>query len=266
MSVFKDGLLDGKVAFITGGGSGIGAGIAKRFVEQGAKVAIFGRRQEKLDEVVGSISGTGGKALGVSGDVRSYDDVEKAINKTTEEFGRLDILINAAAGNFPAPALGMSSNGFKAVVDIDLLGSFNACRAAFEPMSKDGGSMVSITATQAWVPTPLQCHVGAAKAGIAKLTQDLALEWGFAKIRVNAVAPGPIGDTEGMRRLAPQDPKEQEAMQKIMPVGRWGTIDEICDAMLFLVSPSGAFITGTTIVVDGGQALLGSAWFQKMMA
>lgn len=264
MSVFKDGLLDGKVAFITGGGSGIGAGIAKRFAEQGAKVAILGRRQEKLDEVVSEITAAGGTALGVSADVRKYDDVQSAVNATVEKFGRLDILINAAAGNFPAPAVGMSANGFKAVVDIDLLGTFNACRAAFEPMSQQGGAIVSITATQAWVPTPLQCHVGAAKAGIAKMTQDLALEWGGAKIRVNAVAPGPIADTEGMKRLSPDDPKEQAAMQKAMPVGRWGTIDEICDAMLFLVSPSGEFITGTTIVVDGGQALLGSALFTNM--
>jgi NAD(P)-dependent dehydrogenase (short-subunit alcohol dehydrogenase family) len=163
------------------------------------------------------------------------------------------------------PAASLSANGFKAVVDIDLLGTFNTCRAAFEPLSRQGGSIVSITATQAWIPTPLQCHVGAAKAGIAKLTADLALEWGASKIRVNAVAPGPIADTEGMRRLGPADDEARARLQQGMPLGRWGTIDEVVDAVLFLVSPAATFITGTTLVVDGGQALLGSARFMQLM-
>ena len=265
MSVFRDGLLKGQVAFVTGGGSGIGAAIAKRFAEQGASVGITGRRQERLDAVVSEIEGAGGQGVGVSSDVRDFDQLSAAISATTERFGRLDVLINSAAGNFPAPAVGMSANGFKAVVDIDLLGTFNACRAAFEHLSKQGGSIVSITATQAWLPTPFQAHVGAAKAGIAKLTQDLALEWGAAKVRVNAVAPGPIGDTEGMRRLAPQDEKTQKRMQEGMPAGRWGRVDEVVDAVLYLVSPAAGFITGTTIVVDGGQSLLGSAAFQRLM-
>ncbi len=145
------------------------------------------------------------------------------------------------------------------------IGTFNTSRASFEALAKQGGSVVSITATQAWIPTPLQCHAGAAKAGIAKLTQDLALEWGAAKVRVNAVAPGPIKDTEGMQRLAPPDAGERQKLEQGMPIGRFGTIDEIADAVLFLVSPAAGFITGTTLVVDGGQSLLGSAGFMKLL-
>ncbi len=265
MSVFRDKLLDGQVALVTGGGSGIGAGIARRFAEQGARVALLGRSADKLDATVKSIESSGGQALATPADVRDYARVEAAVKQTVERFGRLDILVNSAAGNFIAAAAGLSSNGFKAVVDIDLVGTFNAARAAFEALSVRGGSVISITATQAWVPTPLQAHVGAAKAGIAKLTQDLALEWGAQKIRVNAVAPGPIAETEGMQRLAPSDPKVRERLEKGLPIGRFGTIAEVADAVLYLVSPAASFITGTTLVIDGGQSLIGSARFMQLM-
>lgn len=262
--IFREGLLEGRAAFVTGGGSGIGAAIAERFARHGAKVAVLGRRKEKLDEVVGRIAAAGGAALACPADVRQYSEVEAGVRSAVEAFGRLDVLVCSAAGNFPAPAVGMSANGFKAVVDIDLLGTFNACRASFDALARHGGTVVNITATQAWVPTPLQAHVGAAKAGIAKLTQDLALEWGAAKIRVNAVAPGPIGDTEGMRRLGPQDDDGAERMRRALPAGRWGRVDEVVDAVLYLVSPAAEFITGTTLVVDGGQSLVGAGAFQRL--
>ena len=265
MDIFVPGILRGEVALVTGGGSGIGAGIAKRFAEQGAKVGLIGRKLDKLEKVAAEIREQGGEALPLAADVRYYEDVEAALGKLAERFGRLDIVVNGAAGNFPAPAAGISANGFKAVIDIDLLGTFNVTRAAFGALSERGGSVVSITATQAWVPTPFQAHVGAAKAGIAKLTQDLALEWGPLKIRVNAVAPGPIAETEGMRRLAPADETTRTRLQQGMPLGRWGKISEVADAVLFLVSPAGAFITGTTLVVDGGQSLVGSARFIELM-
>ncbi len=265
MSIFRDGILSGQVALVTGGGSGIGAGIALRFAEQGAKLGLLGRRREKLDAIANQIADAGGEALSLPADVRDYDAVAAAVAQLVERFGQLDILVNSAAGNFIAPAAGLSSNGFKAVIDIDLVGSFNASRAAFEHLSKQGGSVVSITATQAWVPTPLQCHAGAAKAGIAKLTQDLALEWGPMRVRVNAIAPGPIAGTEGMARLAPPDEAVRDRIQHGLPAGRWGTIDEIADAALYLVSPAAGFITGTTLVVDGGQSLIGSARFMELM-
>lgn len=265
MSIFRTGLLEGQVAFVTGGGSGIGLGIARRFAEQGARVALLGRNADKLAGAAADLSATGAEVATASADVRDYAAVERSIGEVVSRFGRLDILVNSAAGNFIVPAAGLSSNGFRAVIDIDLTGTFNACRAAFAHLSVQGGSILSITATQAWVPTPLQCHVGAAKAGIAKLTQDLALEWGASKIRVNAIAPGPIAGTEGMRRLAPADEAVRAKAERSLPAGRWGTIDEIADAALFLVSSAASFITGTTLVVDGGQSLIGSARFMQML-
>jgi NAD(P)-dependent dehydrogenase (short-subunit alcohol dehydrogenase family) len=265
VSIFRDGLLTDRVALVTGGGSGIGAGIAERFAAQGARVGLLGRRAEKLEAVQIRIRDAGGEALVVPADVRDFEAVQGAISALGEAFGGVDIVVNSAAGNFLAPAAGLSPNGFKAVVDIDLIGTFNTCRAAFPRLSARGGAIVNITATQAWVPTPLQCHAGAAKAGIQKLTQDLALEWGAARVRVNAIAPGPIADTEGMRRLAPQDDAAQSKLQQALPVGRWGTISEIADAALFLVSPAAGFITGATLVVDGGQALVGSARFLQLL-
>lgn len=262
-SVFVSGLLQGKVAFVTGGGSGIGAGIAKRLAEQGAKVALLGRTSEKLEKVAAEIAAAGGEARCFPADVRQYAAVEEAIKGTVAAFGRLDIVINSAAGNFLAPAAALSANGFRTVIDIDLCGTFNVCRAAFEHLGKQGGTIVSITATQAEIPMPLQCHAGAAKAGIEKLTRDLALEWSRMGIRVNAVAPGPIEGTEGMSRLTPGE--SEKAFKSRVPLGRYGTVDEICEAVTFLVSPAGAYVTGATLLVDGGTSLLGAGPFMEMM-
>jgi len=178
------------------------------------------------------------------------------------ETSRLDIVVNSAAGNFLAPAASLSANGFRAVVDIDLCGTFNACRSAFPHLAKQGGTIVNITATQATVPTPLQVHAGAAKAGIEKLTRDLALEWARQGIRVVAVAPGPIEGTEGMSRLAPGT--AEGALKKRVPLGRYGTIAEIADAVLYLVSPAAAYVTGSTLLVDGGTSLIGAGPFLEL--
>jgi NAD(P)-dependent dehydrogenase (short-subunit alcohol dehydrogenase family) len=262
MSIFISGILKEKSAFVTGGGSGIGAGIAKRLAEQGATVALFGRTRAKLDAVASEIHAAGGEARSFAGDVRDYATLEKAVNDAAAAFGRLDVVVCSAAGNFLAPASTLSANGFRAVIEIDLCGTFNTARASFAHLAKQGGSIVSITATQAEVPMPLQCHAGAAKAGIEKLTRDLALEWARFKVRVNALAPGPIDNTEGMARLAQGDPA---TMQKSVPLGRWGTIDEIADALLFLVSPAASYVTGATLRVDGGMSLVGAARFLDMM-
>lgn len=265
LDVFSPNLLASKAALVTGGGSGIGAGIAKALARHGAKVALVGRTLEKLENVAKAIRDAGGTASAHACDVRDYAALEKVVNEAAEKHGRLDILVNSAAGNFLAPAASLSANGFRSVVDIDLCGTFNACRAAFAHLSKHPGSaIVSITATQAAIPTPLQCHAGAAKAGIAKLTQDLALEWGRAGIRVAAVAPGPIEGTEGMSRLAPPD--AEASLKKRVPMQRYGTIDEIAAAVLYLVSPAGAYVTGSTLLVDGGMSLIGAGPFLDMMA
>ena len=262
-SVFLPNLLKGQAALVTGGGSGIGAGIAKRLAEQGAKVALLGRTKAKLDAVAAEITRAGGEARCYAADVREYAALESAMNDAAEAFGRLDILVNSAAGNFLAPAASLSANGFRSVIDIDLCGTFNATRASFAHLSKTRGCVVNITATQANIPTPMQCHAGAAKAGIAKLTRDLALEWGRIGIRVNAVAPGPIEGTEGMARLAPGDDADKLRMR--VPLQRWGEIHEICEAVTYLVSPAGAYVTGATLLVDGGTSLIGAGPFLDLM-
>lgn len=262
-SVFVGGLLAGRSALVTGGGSGIGAGLALRLAAQGARVMLLGRKQEKLDAVQRQIADAGGTAATMSCDVRDYAKVEAAVQAAIAAHGGLDILVNSAAGNFLAPAATLSANGFRTVVDIDLCGTFNCCRAAFAELSRTRGSIVNITATQATVATPLQCHAGAAKAGIEKLTRDLALEWGRFGVRVNAIAPGPIEGTEGMTRLAPGD--AEAALKARVPLGRYGTIFEIAEALTYLVSPAGAYITGATLLIDGGTTLLGPGPFLDLM-
>jgi len=263
--IFRDHLLTGKVAFLTGGGSGINLRIAERFAEHGASVALLGRTQEKLDRAVEGIRASGGIAMGIAGDVRDYAAVEAAIRKTRDEYGPIDILLCGAAGNFPAPVIGMSANGFKAVVDIDLLGTFNTCRAAFEHLRKPGASVLNISATFAFSPTPYQAHVGAAKAGIDILSKTLALEWGPAGVRVNVISPGPIDDTEGMRRLTPT-PEIRQRVMAGLPLGRFGTKDEIADLALFLSSDAAQYITGAICVCDGGQSLAGPHSLLSAMA
>jgi NAD(P)-dependent dehydrogenase (short-subunit alcohol dehydrogenase family) len=264
-TIFAPNLLAGKSALVTGGGSGIGAGIALLLAQHGARVALVGRTPEKLEAAATTIRSAGGTATTHPCDVRDYPALEKAINDAVAESDAegLDILVNSAAGNFLAPAAALSANGFRSVIDIDLCGTFNASRAAFQHLSKRRGTIVSITATQADVPTPFQCHAGAAKAGIAKLTRDLALEWGRFGVRVLAVAPGPIEGTEGMRRLAPGG--EEDKLKARVPLGRYGTIDEVATAVLYLVSPAATYITGTTLLMDGGTSLIGAGPFLDLM-
>ena len=253
-SAFRDRQLEGKVAVITGGGSGINLAIAQRYAEHGAKVGLIGRTQEKLDSAAAGIAENGGMAAGFAADVRNYDALVVAIAATREKFGEIDVVVCGAAGNFPAPALGMSANAFKSVIDIDLLGTFNTCRAAFEHLRRPGASIVNISATQAFVPMALQSHVCAAKAGVDMLTRTLALEWGPQGVRVNSIAPGAVDDTEGMRRLAPTD-QARDAFMKTIPLRRFATKNEIADLALFLCSDAAQFITGAIMVCDGGQSL-----------
>lgn len=264
-AVFRDNLLRGKVAFVTGGSSGIGLRIAERFAQQGAKVALVGRSQEKLDRATGSIRAAGGEAVGFAADVRDYAGLSGALQKAREQFGEIDILLCGAAGNFPAPALGMSANGFKAVIDIDLLGTFNTCRAAYEHLRKPGASVLAISATHAFRPIPFQAHVCAGKAGVDILMKTLAVEWGGAGVRVNVVTPGPVADTEGMRRLTPTE-EVRARLAETIPLRRFAAKDEIADLALFLSSDAAAYITGAVMVCDGGQSLTGSSFATALAA
>jgi NAD(P)-dependent dehydrogenase (short-subunit alcohol dehydrogenase family) len=257
-SIFRDRLLAGKTAFVTGGGSGIGQRMAERFAEHGAKVMLVGRKQEKLDAAASAIQSSGGTAGTASVDVRDYPAVEAALQKTRDQFGEIDILVCGAAGNFPAPVLGMSANGFKAVIDIDLLGTFNTCRAAYAHLRKPGATIISISASHASMPIANQSHVCAAKAGVDLLTRTLAIEWGPAGIRANCITPGPTDDTEGMRRLAPT-PEIRRKVEGAVPLRRFGTKDELADLALFLCSDAAAYITGAIYVCDGGQSLVRSS-------
>src|SRR3954464_9193403 len=220
--VFNSDILHGKVAFMTGGATGITGGIARAFAEHGAKLAITSRKEENLIAKKQFIEENGGQCLAVTADVRDYAAVENAIAKTIEHYGRIDIVVNGAAGNFLCAAEELSSNGFGTVVDIDLKGTFNVCRAAFGELKKHGGQILNISATLHYTGTPLQLHVSAAKAGVDALTHQLAVEWGRYGIRSNAIAPGPIEDTEGMKRLVPPDVKER--LRGHIPLKRFGLI------------------------------------------
>jgi NAD(P)-dependent dehydrogenase (short-subunit alcohol dehydrogenase family) len=258
-TIFRDRLLAGKVAFVTGGSSGIGLRMAERFAEHGAKVMLVGRKQEKLDAAQRGIHGTAATA---AVDVRDYTAVESALKRTHDELGSIDIVLAGAAGNFPAPVLGMSANAFKAVVDIDLLGTFNTVRAAYEHLRRPGASVLAISAAHATVPIAYQAHVCAAKAGVELLIKTLAIEWGPAGVRCNCITPGATADTEGMRRLAPTAEIENQIASTV-PLRRFGTKDELADLALFLCTGAAAYITGATFVCDGGQSLTRSAFLSS---
>ena len=255
--VFRKGLLEGKVAFFAGGSSGINLAIARRFAGLGARVAIVSRSAEKVQRAVDGIVAAGGIACGWPADVRDPAAVGAALTAAAERFGPIDILVSGAAGNFVARALDMSPNAFKTVVDIDLLGTFNVLRAAYERLRKPGASIINISAGQAFVPMTGQSHVGAAKAGVDMLTKNLAMEWGPAGVRVNSIVPGPIEDTEGMARLS-SNQKIREAFERAIPLQRYGRKDEVADLAVFLSSEAAAYITGAIVVCDGGQTLAGS--------
>jgi NAD(P)-dependent dehydrogenase (short-subunit alcohol dehydrogenase family) len=246
--------------FVAGGSSGINLGIAEAFAERGARVAIASRSAERIASALAQLRRHGGAAEGWSADVRDPAAVADALASAHARFGEIDVLVSGAAGNFVAPALGMSPNGFKTVVDIDLLGTFNVLRAAHAFLRKPGASVINITAAQSFNPTPYQAHVCAAKAGVDMLTRTLAMEWGADGIRINSILPGPIDDTEGVRRLAP-DAAARERMLARIPLGRFGRLADVAHMALVLSSPLAAFVTGAIVPVDGGGVLSGSRDF-----
>jgi NAD(P)-dependent dehydrogenase (short-subunit alcohol dehydrogenase family) len=259
-SVFRDGLFEGRTAFIAGGTSGINLGIAERFADLGAAVTVASRSPDKVDAAVAALQARGARAFGQACDVREYDAVAAALGAAAAHFGPIDMLVSGAAGNFVARALDMSAKGFRTVVDIDLLGTFNVLRAAHAHLRKPGAAIVNISAPQAYMPMPGQSHVGAAKAGVDMLTRNLAVEWGRDGIRVVASVPGPIEETEGMRRLGAA-PGAREKLERSIPLGRYGRKDEIADMAVFLCSEAAQYVTGAVVVCDGGQSLLGSHGF-----
>lgn len=250
MTTFRDNLLVGKTAFVAGGTSGINLGIAQRFAQLGARVAVAGRDPDKAQRAAAHI---GHDAIGLSGDVRDYGAIRSVMENVVDRFGPMDIVVSGAAGNFLAPSLGMSANAFRTVVDIDLNGTFNVFRGCHDLLNTPGASLIAITAGQAVNAMAMQAHACAAKAGINQLIRVLALEWG-PDVRVTGISPGPIAGTEGMARLAP-DAGTREKHYARIAMKRWGEIAEIAEAAVFLCSPAAAYITGTILDVDGGSGV-----------
>ncbi len=271
-AVFAPGLLAGQVALVTGGGTGIGLGISSLLAELGAHVVIASRKPQHLETALAEITGRGHRASVVQLDVRDPERVRAVVDEVAAEHGRIDLLVNNAAGNFYAPSATLSPNAWKAVVEIDLYGTFYCAQAVYPIMARQGGGrIVSTSMTLHYRGWPLMAHATAAKAGVDALTRTLAVEWAPQRIRVNAIAPGPI-PTEGVRKaftppadsgvpdlFAAAEEKMAAYAQTSIPLGRWGTPRDIANMVAFLASPAGDWITGAIFVVDGGEWLAKNA-------
>jgi len=259
---FAKDIYKGKTVFVTGGGSGINLGVAKNFAALGANIAICGRTQEKLDAAAEELRALGAKVCPVAADVRDIAALQAAFARSRDELGPIDVLVCGAAGNFVVPADKLSANGFKTVIDIDLLGSFNASNAAFDQLKETKGTIIYISAGMAYMPHAFQVHVGAAKAGIDMMMKNLALEWGRHGIRTNSIVPGPIEGTEGMKRLS--SPEAKATLIAAVPVRRLGSVDDVGQTAVFLASPMASYISGCVVVCDGGSNLAGSGRFNAV--
>lgn len=246
----------GATVMVVGGTSGINLGIAEAFAQAGAKVGVASRKQDKVDAAVATLREHRGEAMGVAFDVRDFAAVEAGLAAVREALGPFDALVSGAAGNFPSDALSLSPNGFKSVVDIDLVGTFHVMKAGFPHLKLPGAAIINISAPQAFVPMEFQVHVCAAKAGVDMVTKTLAKEWGPRGVRINSIVPGPIENTEGMARLAPT-PDALEACRKSVPLRRNGTVSDVAQTALFLASPAASYVSGQVLAVDGAWSIGG---------
>jgi len=252
----------GKTAVVTGAGTGLGRAMALAFAREGAEVCVVGRRQEKLDETVALVEKEGGKAFALSADVRDPARVQAVMAEAVTRTGRIDVLVNNAAGNFVCPSEELSPNGFKSVVDIVLLGTFYCTRYAFDALKANKGSILNIIAAYAWSGEPGAVHSACAKAGVLAMTRTLAAEWGQFGIRANAVSPGPI-HTEGTDKNLWSVGDVEARMIESVPLGRLGVPDDISRAVLWLCSDDASWVSGATLAVDGAQWLNGPLGFRR---
>ncbi|KAJ3757644.1 hypothetical protein EV360DRAFT_45638 [Lentinula raphanica] len=272
--VFKNDIFKGKVLFCTGGGSGICRGMTEAVMRHGADAVIVGRKLERLTQTAKELSAaTGRTCIPAQADVRQPKMLQDAVKKTIEQFGRIDYVICGAAGNFLAPISGLSENAFKTVMEIDTLGTYNTVKATIAHVRQSKGSYIHVSATLHYKATPYQVHVSAAKAAVDALSAVLAVEEGPHGVRSNVIAPGPIGNTEGMQRLS----NLADGNGSQTPLGRVGEIKDVANATVFLFSEAASYVTGQIIVVDGAmehmrhfqfpypQAVLDPASVQKML-
>lgn len=251
---------EGKVAIVTGGGTGLGRCIALGLARRGAKVVIASRKIENLQTVANEITAAGGEAMPYAFDVRNYNEVEQLLAKTKEKFGRVDILVNNAAGNFYIPAENLTPNGWNAVVGIVLNGTWYCSHVVGNEMIKQGsGQILNIVANYAWSGQPGVVHSCSAKAGVLAMTRTLAVEWGGYGLRVNAFAPGAMVTDNASANLKYDSPNAQEMIKKIIPVGRLTSPEEMAETALFMMSPTAAYMNGEVLTADGG-AWLPRGW------
>ncbi|NDI98346.1 SDR family oxidoreductase [Flavobacterium sp. LaA7.5] len=268
--MLRDGALNDKVIVVTGGGSGLGKAMTKYFMELGAKVAITSRDLEKLQNTVKELEEeTGGKCLAVQCDVRHYEEVENMLQAVLTAYGRVDVLLNNAAGNFISPTERLSANAFDTIIDIVLKGSKN-CTLAFGKhwidIKQENSNILNIVTTYAWTGSAYVVPSATAKAGVLAMTRSLAVEWAKYGIRTNAIAPGPFPTKGAWDRLLPGDLKDKFDLAKKVPLKRVGDHQELANLAAYLVSDFSAYINGEVITIDGGEWLKGAGQFNLLEA
>jgi len=268
--MLRDDALKGKVIVVTGGGSGLGKAMTKYFLELGAKVAITSRDLEKLRNTAEELEKeTGGECLAVSCDVRFYEQVEIMLDEVLKKFGKVDVLLNNAAGNFISPTERLSANAFDTIIDIVLKGSKN-CTLAFGKhwidTKQESSTILNIVTTYAWTGSAYVVPSATAKAGVLAMTRSLAVEWAKYGIRSNAIAPGPFPTKGAWDRLLPGDLAEKFDMAKKVPLKRVGDHQELANLAAYLVSDFSAYVNGEVITIDGGEWLKGAGQFNLLEA
>ncbi|GIS42684.1 MAG: short-chain dehydrogenase [Candidatus Neomarinimicrobiota bacterium] len=265
--MFKKGFIKGKKTIVvTGGGTGLGKSMSRRFGELGANIVISGRRKEKLEDTADEFSKLGIDVLTCPGDVRKLEDVELMTSQTLDKFGTIDCLLNNAAGNFISPTEMLSPNAFKVVIDIVLMGTWNCTSTIGKEMIKNKkGNVLSIVTTYAWTGSPYVVPSAAAKAGVLAMTRSLAVEWGKHNIRFNAIAPGPFPTKGAWSRLMPPGFEDfEDGMKDKIPMKRFGERHELENLASYLMSDGSAYINGEVVTIDGGEWLAGAAEFSQL--
>lgn len=263
--MFKEDLLKDKTIIVTGGGTGLGKSMAARFGELGANLVIASRREQVIQDAADELRKTGTDVLGLTCDVRDPESVQGMVDAAKKQFGKIDVLLNNAAGNFISPTENLSANGFKAIVDIVLNGTFNCTHAVGKEMINDGGgSILNIVTTYAWTGSGYVVPSAAAKAGVLAITRSLAVEWAKYGIRSNAIAPGPFPTKGAWSRLAPPGLGIEKKMKNRIPLKRFGEHIELANLASYLLSDEAGYINGEVVTIDGGEWLKGAGQFNEL--